>query len=217
VTLSVQLSMAKHAANLVAKARSRIGYLFYKLPLQDVNLDLLLRVFLCYIMPIFTYCSSIWAHKLAQNPTDAINAVFTCYIKRYLGLPRSCSATGVHYYCNTAPLYHAIRDISASSFTNICFPPSMEGHQLSFANVPPLPPYEPESDLSEDFPREQVFISSVGYHRCKFFRHLFNINHFRICSVSTFHVNSTPECTCLYCHGSLAGPSSKDHSCPEIE
>ena len=140
------------------------------------------------------------------------------YLKRYLGLKKYCSNTAVYYYSNTEPLFNVLRKISSLSFVKICFPPSLNNHQLSFTKRPMPPPYDPEPKLAEDFPKQPVFISRIGKHRRKFFQELFNVNHFKSCTIVSFHVRVTEQCLCIYCGNKLLRQGTMDlHSCPDID
>ena len=211
ISLSVQLSYSSQASLCNAKARKRIAYLFYKLPLLDIPFALLVKVFECYILPIYTYCVPIWIHGLTKNEIEAINAVWACFLKRYLGLPKASCSAGLLYYCDTMPLYNILCKIAQHTFTNINFPSdSMAGHQLSFANVRPLPPYDPLPILPEEFPREIPFMSAKKNNRFETFRNIFNVGHYKVCSLQAFHFLLTSSCSCLYCK---ATPLLRGHQC----
>ena len=155
VVLTPQLSFARHVQIISTKAKARIAYLYMVLPLLQMSLGLVVKIFETYILPLYQYCAAIWTYDFkSQNVIQEMNAVFTNYIKRYLGLPKSAHNAAVHYYCGTWPLYNAIKSFSASAVFNIRFPSdSMEGHQLSIAKLVELPPYVPEHEMASDFPK----------------------------------------------------------------
>jgi len=145
-----------------------------------------------------------------MNEVDAINAVGYCYLKRYLGIPKSCNTAALLYYTDTIPLYDAIRMIACHTFTKISFPSdSMAGHQLSFAKEPPPPPYDPLPILPDEFPREKPFMSLKKNFRFDAFRKIFNVGHYKVCSVETFHTLVSPLCRCIYCNCHL----DRAHTC----
>ena len=54
-TFSNQLSFSEHLHRLNLKARARIGVLYNRLPLKEVTLELALKVFDIYLLPIYRY------------------------------------------------------------------------------------------------------------------------------------------------------------------
>ena len=132
-----------------------------------MSLELVVKIFETYVLPIFTYCAPIYASNVqSQNAIQKLNAVFTNYLKRYLGLPKYAHNAAIHYYCGTWPLYHAIMNIEERSISKINFPQnSLHGHQLSFATVEKLSPYVPESEMDSDFPKDEIYISRNRVYR----------------------------------------------------
>jgi len=176
-----------------------------------MTLELVIKIFQTYLIPIFTYCAPIWTNDIrSNNNIQKLNAVFTNYIKKYLGLPKYAHNAAVHYYCGTWPLYNAIKNLAQTAATNINFPPNcIDGHQLTFANNDPLPIYDPETEMEDDFPRKRPHISRNRYFRRKQFRDIFDVNHYQNCTLERFHTKKTDECKCLYCGNALA----RDHKC----
>ena len=121
-------------------------------------LHIVVQIFNTYLLPIFTYCSAIWANDIrSQNAIDKMNAVFTNYMKRYLGVPKYVQNAAIHFYCGTWPLYNAIKHLNLQTVLKLNFPPNaLENYQLSFANALPLPAYKPELEMDPDFPRRDV-------------------------------------------------------------
>ena len=139
-----------------------------------------------------------------------INSVFTSYLKRYLGLPKYAHGAAIHFYCRTWPLFNAIRYLARGAISKITFPPdSMDGYQLTFANTTPIPPYDPSTEMDDDFPRTMIHISRNKHYRRKNFRKIFNIEHYRTCSVTKFHTKVTDACKCIYC----GEHASREHKC----
>ena len=211
VVFTPQLSFTNHVRNIVAKAKSRIAYLYINLPLYEMSLEMIISIFQTYILAMFMYCAPIWSVKLeAKNSIEMLNAVFNSYMKRYLGLPKYAHGAAIHYYCRTWPLYYAVRYLASEAVTKLSFPPnSLNGHQLSFANATPLPPYQPEIEMDQDFPRKSVYISRNRRFRMRCFRELFNIEHFKSCQVVKFHTRVTYDCKCIYC----GQHATRSHTC----
>lgn len=55
LTFTVVLSFTEYLMEKTAKAKGRIGYVFNKLDIMRLLLELALKFFHCYIAPIFTY------------------------------------------------------------------------------------------------------------------------------------------------------------------
>jgi len=109
VRLSPQLSYSNHINAMTIKAKARIAYLYLRLPLYDMSLELVVKIFETYVLPIFTYCAPIYASNVqSQNAIQKLNAVFTNYLKRYLGLPKYALNAAIHYYC-AQWIFHYIR------------------------------------------------------------------------------------------------------------
>jgi len=214
VILTQQLSYSSHVEEIVAKAKQRVAYLYMRLPMYSMSLDLVIRIFQTYILPIFLYCTRIYAPNLKSlNAIQQLNAVFTNYVKRYLGLPKYANNAAIHYYCGTWPLYNATMHGAVHAVSKINFPPdSLNGYKLSIANVEHLPPYLPEHEMDSDFPKCKVHISRNQIYRRRKFRELFNVNHYKSCSVKKFHVKPTDDCKCIYCQKSLG----RGHVCSAI-
>jgi len=127
------------------------------------------------------------------------------FIKRYLGLPKYVSNSAVHYYCGTWPLFYALRHLSTFAISKINFPSeSMHEHKLSFADLVPLPPNVPETEMDLDFPRQRIHIPRKRSFRRNFFEKLFVVNHYKTCVVERFHSKLTSDCKCLFCGQNFA-------------
>jgi len=211
VIFTPQLSFANHVRAIVTKAKSRIAYLFVCLPLHEMSLELVVKIFETYVLAMFNYCAPIWTYKLeAKNIVQMLNTVFNTYLKRYLGLPRYAQSAALHYYCKTWPLYNAVKFFAKEAITKINFPSdSLHGHKLSFSNVDAITPYDPSAEMDDDFPRQDVFISRNRHYRRRMFRKLFNSDHYKTCATTKFHVSIEPECKCIYCDCQL----TRDHTC----
>ena len=157
------------------------------------------------------YCAPIWVSRItSKNAIQQLNAVFSNFIKRYLGLPKYVSNSAVHYYCGTWPLFYALRHLSTIAISKINFPSeSMHEHKLSFTDLVPLPPYVPETDMDLNFPREKIHIPRKRSFRIKIFRELFIVDHYKTCVVERFHSKLTCDCKCLFCGQNFA----RGHTC----
>ena len=136
VVFTPQLTFSSHVQLITAKAKARIAYLFMRLPMYELSLELVVKLFHTYVLPIYLYCAPIWSSSLnSKNIIQQLNSVFTNYLKRYLGLPRYTQNAAVHFYTRTWPLYYAVKHLAMIATFKINFPAnSLNGHKLSFAS-----------------------------------------------------------------------------------
>ena len=105
VVFTTRLSAHKHVEHIISKCNSRIGFLFAKVPIKELPLDMVLKIFNIYVLPITTYCISTWLPMLkSTNDKNKINALFTKFLKRYLGVPYGTRNAIVHFLTNIVPL-----------------------------------------------------------------------------------------------------------------
>ena len=74
-TLSSQMSFSAHIQSVVTKSDARIGALFSRLKLQKMSLSTIIRVFMCYIQPLFEYGLIVWItgkFSLACNSAHSV-------------------------------------------------------------------------------------------------------------------------------------------------
>ena len=102
VVFTTRLSACKHVEHVVSKCNARIGSLFHKLPLKSIPLEVAKAVFHTYVKPILTYCASIWFPLVNKNGLNRINAIYTKFLKRCLGIPKSASNACLLYTSDAA-------------------------------------------------------------------------------------------------------------------
>ena len=81
---SPQLSFSDHLSMVNTKARSRIGLLFNRIPLRSLQLEVVLKIFDVYVLPIYRYgCFLFFIHwqEILYN-----SSFFTVHVD--LSLPR---------------------------------------------------------------------------------------------------------------------------------
>ena len=170
--------------------------LFSRLELQEMPLDVVLRVFSCYIMPIFEYGLTTWiSGKYSAASESSINSLFTKFLKRYLNLPMCTANSIVYHITNTMPLVSLLKQLSHKRTSSIYLPDCMNGTQLSFFNNLPKTVDSLESRLSQiptyfwrsrpisRLPANQKFRKSLCQEVC-------DSKHYEYCSKKNFH--STP-------------------------
>ena len=109
---STRLSFTEHIKRLISKVQSKIGLLNAKIPLKRLPLKTVLKVFDVYLLPCFSYGNSFWISKTIKNSETAVNAVFTKFLKRYLGIPNHCRNSIVHHITETKPLFLTLKDLA---------------------------------------------------------------------------------------------------------
>ena len=213
-----QLSFTKHISQVSKKANSRIGFLFHKLPLKFLPLPLVIKVFGCYIFPLFLYGLPLWLNNCANASITSVNSVFTKYLKRYLGVPYFSSNLLVHFVCETSPLSNFLHSCYTSSLNGISFPPVLSGHMLSFADhLSRLPPtFFPIPDIPSEFWHSRSFSNlplNPTFRKALCFD-ILNLHHYHYCANSSFHTLPKDPCTCRFC----SGPLNYYHfySCPTL-
>jgi hypothetical protein len=104
VVLTTRLSARRHIKQIVSKCNARVGLLFAQLPMKELPLDVILRLFNIYVLPIATYALPVWFSQATSSQTRPLNAVFTKYLKRWLCIPYSVNNAIVYHLTETRPL-----------------------------------------------------------------------------------------------------------------
>merc|ERR1711867_371958 len=134
-TFTPQLSFTKHANYLSAKAKSRCALLFSKLPVNYLSLPVVKAIFDVFILPIFHYGLPLWINSCSSSSQKTINAVYTRFLKRYLGLPMFSNNAIVHHITDTAPLALKLKYQAPALLSSFKFPSCLSGHKLSFTPI----------------------------------------------------------------------------------
>ena len=121
-TFSPQLSFTKHVENLNNKASSKCGLLLSKLPNLNLPLNVILDLFNCYILPTYTYGLNLWLGRTSGSAEEAINSVFTKFLKRYLGIPYRANNSITYFITNSEPLTIILQQLYQKSFSSLTFP-----------------------------------------------------------------------------------------------
>ena len=198
---SPQLSFTKHLKNSINKADSRCGYLFGKLQLKNLPLPLVLQVFDCYILPLFLYGLPLWINNCNKSSLSALDAVFTKFLKRYLGVPKFVNNSLVHFLCNTRPLSHRLYNAGPDLLKSISWPNTLSGHQLSFAYIPESTLHNPIPSIPSHFWNSRIFhqLPSNPNLRKSLCFDLLDLNHYSRCSSKYFHLIPHHSCFCIHC------------------
>ncbi|CAG0882032.1 unnamed protein product [Cyprideis torosa] len=135
--LTTQLSSWPHIQHIISKCNQRIGFLFAKLPLKEIPLGVVLDIFNTYVLPIALYALPFWLPKATEEAKKRLNAVFTKYLKRYLGVPYATHNALVHFVTATEPLCSTLEPKIPKLFYYISYPPCLSGARLEVPDMPP--------------------------------------------------------------------------------
>ena len=142
--LTTQLSFSKHLNTITTKANSRCGSLMSRLPLRNMPIDLVMKVYNCFVLPIFQYGLPLYLSSCSSASRKAANASFTKFLKAYLGIPFHSNNAITHYITSTHPLLDTLEHLAPHSLASLVFPPEINGHQLSFIKAQNQPQsYDP--------------------------------------------------------------------------
>ena len=119
MSFTAQLSFSKHLESVIVKAQSKIGMVYSKFKNLQLKLPLLLKIFECYILPSFTYGISVWFERTSLNTITKANALFSKYLKRYLGVPAFANNSITYFICQTEPLEVKMKKIFEKATINI--------------------------------------------------------------------------------------------------
>ena len=220
VVLTTRLASSKHVDSVVSKAGARIGYLFSALPLSEVPLPVALKIFNTYILPIITYALPTWQPNLTEATKKKLNALFTKFLKRYLGLPYNTNNAIVHFLTGTVPLTLLLSKLVHRAALRIMYPSSVSG---VLTDLPPPPedvePYNPvplippyfwlSTPLDGELPlfpetRRALLYEVVG------------VTHFHLCKTNEFHLElDDSTCICRLCNE--AAPHYHHRECPHLQ
>ena len=105
-----QLAFSDHLKMLNKKARARIGLLFNRLPLKNLPLEMVKRIFDTYVLPIYRYGSAIWSSKCSKKSIQEADTSQLKYLKRYLGVPSRCNNAITYFLTQCEPLSIKIKN-----------------------------------------------------------------------------------------------------------
>ena len=174
-----------------------------RLPLRDLPLHLVLRVYDCYILPLFKYGLSLWVTSCSSSSKESANSSFTKYLKTYLGLPYHANNAITHFLTNTCPLLSTLENITPHNLCTLSFPPELHGYKLSIfdENLLSHTPYNPIPLIPSFFWRSRtLFTIPSSYHiRKQICREILDTDHSIYCRTKNFHKIDYENCVCLGC------------------
>ena len=211
VILTTRLSSSKHVHSLISKCNSVVAQLFFRLPLQDLPLEVALDVFKVYVLPIVEYALACWLPNLCQSVESALNAVLSKFLKRFLGVPYSTYTSLVHFVTNTYPLCDYLRSVHQARFFTLKFPPCVSGLHFQVpenvtlplggsVDVENIPSFFWHSPVIEQLPVLSTPKRAVLYDS-------FDLFHYQLCNRKEFHTGSMVSeelCSCKFCGEPIA-------------
>jgi len=194
-----QLRFTQHLELLNTKASSKCGLLLSKIYTYDLPLHVVLALFNCYILPTYRYGLNLWLGRTSQNSIESANAVFTKYLKRYLGIPFHSNNSITHFITNTEPLSIILKNLYPQSFNSLSFPTCLNGLQLSRTITLPVN-YNPLPHIPSYFWRSKYPGTLPIYSRSRkvMCEEIYDVTHYDICINPSFHLLDT-NCICMAC------------------
>jgi len=203
--LTVQLSFTRHLEAIITKAKSRVGLLFAKLPLMHIPLHLATEVFQAFIAQIFHYGLALWISNVSTAMLQALDSVWTKFLKRYLGVPVWTNNASILHIVNEQPLSKTLKSRAPHHLGGLIFPEILSGVKLSFLEFT-QPVDNNEYDIIPRIP--SVFWSTRiidtipvnAFYRKRLMREVLDLQHNEICSNINFHVRAEDNCICKICN-----------------
>ena len=165
-----------------------------------------MRVFVCYILPLFEYGLVVWiSGKYSSSAEKLVNATFTKFMKRYLNLPLFTNNSLIHHLTNSTPLMTLLKKLSQPRTRSVYLPSCLNGIQLTFFNNLPTeeeildkPPWQ---DIPTYFWRSRMVwrLPSSKQFRRMLCREICDSSHYEHCKTTAFHATTEMDCKCKYC------------------
>lgn len=197
-----QMNFASHIGYIMEKARSRIGFLMAKVDLRSLDINVVLQIFGVYVTPIFDYGLPLWASGCSKSNWKQIDAIFTKFLKFYLGLPKFANNKLVYFLTQTVPLSNFLQERAPNGLKKLMFPSFLDGFQLSYPNLLKSPdPFVSAVEFPPWVPwiTDIIKLSSKFDLRRKFARSVSDIIHYDLCKTSSFHPHPCDSCICVLC------------------
>lgn len=205
VVLTTRLSARRHIKQIVSKCNARVGLLFAQLPMKELPLDVILRLFNIYVLPIATYALPVWFSQATSSQTRPLNAVFTKYLKRWLCIPYSVNNAIVYHLTETRPLTLELTQKIFHLYWKIKFPNAMNGVRIdppapqnfNYTTIKELPSYFWLTPVlsCNDLPQNPTARRALLYE-------VLDLYHCHTCIDGNRHGKPTIYCLCKYCEDS---------------
>ena len=202
-TFTVNLTFTPHLLSQVTKARSRVGQLFARLPLVELPLSTVLCTFETYLTPLFLYGLPLWISNCSRSSLQSLDALFTKFLKRYLGLKPWVRSAIVYFITEMMSYSNYLRAKSLHTTKSLIFPNCLSGLKLSILEHHETVEYWPIPLIEPTFWASRTFsvLPSSYFYRKKLITEIFDHEHLSICRTTKFHPHAQNECICKYCNG----------------
>ena len=204
-----QLAFSDHLNMLNKKARARIGLLFNRVPLKNLPLEIVKRIFETYVLPIYRYGSAIWSSKCSKQSIQEADSSQLKFLKRYLGVPSRCNNAITYFLTQCEPLSIKIKQWKQLCSNSLQFPKEFHGVKLNcltptstqkekdeIGNLESIPTWFWISKQIQRIPRNPSYRRAL----CE---EVFDHKHLNQCSSSAFHHKILDSCTCRICGESM--------------
>ena len=220
IVFTPRLSAASHIKHVLAKCKSRVAVLFTQLPMRSIPLAIALQIFNTYVLPIVTYCVSVWFSTITRSGIRKLNALFTKFLKRCFGLPYRTHNSLVHFLSGTIPLCHFLQMRALKDFHNVVFPRALLGVQFQ---PPPVSEELKEYNAAHEVPSffwmsrvidvEQLPRNSDS--RRALLYDALDLFHTHVCIDGKYHTKPSIFCICRFCDG-LVHQHYHHRTCPSL-
>jgi hypothetical protein len=202
VIFTTRLSASKHVDQIISKCNTRIGYLFSKVPLKEIPLNVAVDLFRIYVLPIISYCCPVWITQLTDSCSTKLNSIFTKFLKRYLGLPYLTNNAIVHFITKTRPLRYILNETAVKGFYKIVLPNALDGINIqppvvdndSYDAFQGIPSYFLEGNNFLQLP-----LPILPEPRRAILYEKIDLVHFHLCNRREFHLEPDFSCRCRFC------------------
>ena len=209
VVFTTQLKFYAHVEHLLIRAKAKVGMLFAKTPIKEVKLELVLKLFQCYVLPIFEYNLVVWSVDFRASLDKDINSIFSICLKRWLGVPYVTRSSIVHFLTQTAPLTNTLLEKAeekVKKINEINLSLELDNEELLLVKDRtrrPLEEYRAFERIPTNFWVSEIlkgeFPANFSYRKtvCK---RIVDADHWKTCVNPDFHTHSLEKCKCIFCN-----------------
>jgi len=142
----------------------------------------------------------LWLGRTSGSAEEAVNSVFTKFLKRYLGIPYRANNSITYFITNSEPLTIILQQLYQKSFSSLTFPTCTNGYKLS-QTVENPEQYDPLPLIPSHFWRSKYpgCLPLYARSRSALCHEIFDLNHFEYCMDPSFHVSPDENCFCVAC------------------
>ena len=131
------------------------------------------------------------------------DAVFTKYLKRYLGITYHANNSITHFITSithTEPLSNILKNLYPQSYNSLSFPSCLSGLKLTQETIQTLQ-YDPIPLVPSYFwhSRYPGHLPTYANSRRLLCQDIYDLYHQNFCTNTTFHVRPDNDCTCIDC------------------